>query len=330
MIHIPLMRPQISSPAGSFKLHIIPNTSGSSGLYYYTSTDGVNWTQISQLPASQTTWNTVTASGQYALVATTGNVRSHFIWSNNYGETWNADSLNRQYHQGSMAWAPLDFMANEHNAYIRATTNGSTFSTVFNNSYITYNFAVSRNDLQYWYAGNYSQLPGKIWRSTNYGGSWAQIQVGPTTAQYIRGAACSADGQIVYVSSMLNSAGFDLYKSTSYGDSGSWTGQRVFSDSTSTGMYVRCSLSGQHVFYGNLTNVWVSHDYADTWTQITGLNVLGRGNEFMSSSGKYIAVRDYSTTGRFLFSSDYGDSWTQLSTPFEGIHPVHPCVSEEI
>ena len=144
-----------------------------------------------------------------------------------------------------------------------------------------------------------------IYRSTDYGATWTQID---STGRAYRGIASSSNGTVL--AAIVDKGG--IYVSTNSGASwtlvlsinAAWRGVAISSDGSKmtgaiqAGTYPNCG-------------IWVSTNSGTSWSQ-TDTGTVSYRCLAMSSDGSKVGVGIKGTTGGFVsFSSNYGANWYQ-------------------
>lgn len=210
---------------------------------------------------------------------------------------------------------------------LMSNNSGSTFTTI-SNSFIGRNGGILKGSpnnsfkSSLSYDGKYVLVQCQFQNGTqqyisymfsnNYGVTWNDISqtiiggVSTGISQFINSrAVISGNGQYMYI---LNNSGY-YYKSDSYGVT--WTRKFPAVMPYSTNEMLKCSLDGKFVVAVsyNLSNIFVSSDYGETFTNTTLSTQLLHMS--MSNSGKYIYVEKVNTS-RYI-STNYGVTFNTYS-----------------
>ena len=262
-------------------------------------TFGQTWVQNTTVVNTTYLSNSMSSSGQYQLISSTNG----FTYvSTNYGVTFSTATSS---YNGYNAM-------NSTGQYMTICTNPAIgYSNNFGASWQTSTYAGSTrgNAVAISSSGQYqcvgTQTNGGIYVSTDFGVTFTQ---GPGTTGLgfpIGGVAISASGQ--YQVGVVSSATGGIWLSTNYG--ASWA---VAAYSGTTFACVAMSTSGQYITaYNNGTNVYVSINFGQTFTQISTSITSGTSlGSTMTASGLYQVI--INTTGVFI-STNYGRSWSRPS-----------------
>ena len=159
---------------------------------------------------------------------------------------------------------------------------------------------------QYLLCINISGSVYTVYKSSNYGGTWASTGYSYTGANqytlYSKSACLSYDGQYQYFLIRYN-GGTVLYRSSNFGVSFTTITQ------PSSPIYeICCSSNGQNMILVLQTaSVYRSGDYGSTWT----IGTVAYNNDLYgiscSSSGQYVMIGGY---GKPQWSNDYGATFT--------------------
>jgi hypothetical protein len=145
------------------------------------------------------------------------------------------------------------------------------------------------------YAANTDASTGGLYKSVNYGQTWAVVSGLP--AGGYGWVSCSASGKYVLTVGSTN-----YYLSSDYGTTWAQAGPT----STVGGGETAVSATGQYMVISPNANVYVSQDYGATFTA-TGRNSISAA---ISGTGQYILV-GYDPNALYL-SSNYGATFTNV------------------
>jgi photosystem II stability/assembly factor-like uncharacterized protein len=154
---------------------------------------------------------------------------------------------------------------------------------------------------------------GYIYTSNDYGVTWTRNTTSSLNKPWTS-ISISKSGQYQTVCYGYYDGTYgEIYVSNTYGNI--WR-KIVFSNSNNNWQVLRISDSGQYQTANNSSNIWISSDYGNTWTQISETGTAeynGTTSLSMSSSGQY-QVGSGSSNYYIIYSSDYGNTWGYIDT----------------
>jgi hypothetical protein len=139
--------------------------------------------------------------------------------------------------------------------------------------------------MQYIYVGGGSNGTDNMYRSTDYGNTWAIVS--PNTGCW-QGLICSSDGSTVYVYEFMNK---NFWKSTNYGASGSWS---IISGISGSGQYQNSLCIGSsdasvvYLLYTG-TSGYISTNSGASWSALT--LPYGLGMPVCNSTGQHVFLK---------------------------------------
>lgn len=105
----------------------------------------------------------------------------------------------------------------------------------------------------------------------------------------------------------------------------SWEYVTIYTQASESYTYVHCNaLNGKFlIVYYNL-KAWISRDYGVTFNIILSTKeVSAASGMFISRSGRFIAIPDNNTNGRYYYSKDYGSTWVEKNkTVSAGVYEI--------
>ena len=267
------------SADGKYQIAAVNLATNGQGIYR--STDfGVTWSQIDNNSRQYKSVATSVDGKYMTAVASAGTIYR----SDDYGVTWNgiSDTTIRNYRSVAMSsdgkyqTTVISNGSGAETGIFRSTDYGITWRQV-NSTNNYYNSVAMSSDGKYQTAVVFG---GSIYRSVDYGVSWAGISDSTNRTYY--SVAMSSDGKYQTASTAVNGGTSYIYRSTDYGVT--WTqlnGMTAYIMSS-----VAMSASGQYqIVAGYVGTTYISSDYGASWTN-TGfggqINCLA-----ISADGKY-------------------------------------------
>jgi len=256
----------------------LPNGNGS---IWTSSNYGVTWTRNTANSINTTSdWQAValSSSGQYGLGCALITGGNGSIWrSINYGVTWTRNTSA----QTNLDWQGVALSSS--GQYALACPGRDTFTAGVVNS-------------------------GRIWRSTDYGLTWAQNTSANTSSNW-QSVALSSSGQYALACASSQNSGGSIWYSSNYGVT--WT-KNTSANTLSDWLSVALSSSGQYALASagptNNGSIWYSSNYGVTWTKNTSAQTNSTwGGVALSSSGQYaLACADTTNSnGSIWYSQNF-------------------------
>jgi hypothetical protein len=267
---------------------------------------GSTWSAVTGIP-SDTYGNSfgsessisMSSSGKYQMVVDTNNDR--FLVSSDYGNSFTevslvydgANPLTSSYTKLCMsADGKFQYILPQYNVAFLSTDYGSTWNSIeYGNFDIPFNFAIACS-----HNGKYLSLAqgdGKIYKSSDYGGSWSSNGSPTNLGSYSLANCMAMSGSGQYRMAIYTDDGNSAknYCSDDYGDS--WTSP-FSSSSFSTGPNTGCmSASGQYQIATNGQYIYYSVDYGNSFSTTTTSIPNPVYAIAMSYSGEYITFGSY-------------------------------------
>ena len=278
-------------------------TSSWSNIYTASSPGNRQWQAVS-----------ISSAGQYQTAVVNGGN----IWiSSDSGITW--IEKNSGVPVLNQAWQSVSISAdgtiqtavvNGGNIWISSNSGATWTFPASAGSRNWYSVSVSSASGQYQTALDYGSGPagGLIWRSLNYGVSWASR---PYPSQHYCAVSVSSTGQ--YQTALVENGYIWISSSTG----GIWTA--VLAPGTQIWKSVSVSADGIHqTAVVNGGNIWTSDTSGNTWTEKVNGNAGGLPPNQAWTSVSVSSSAQYRTAivqnGNIWISSDYGVNWISVAT----------------
>ena len=257
----------------------------------------------------------------YAHFAEQGTDQTLGIYrSTDGGATWTARNTSTNM-AGSQGWYNLSIVVDPANAdrviaggvqLYRSTNGGTTFSTIGGNVHVDHHATAVESDLGAVWVGS----DGGCWRTTNFGGAWADRNSGLVTYQFYDVCVNDNPSTSYYILGGTQDNGTDKWSGTTTWSNGLFADGMVCNVSKTDGTTVYGEIQfGSH--YRNLSSG------SGSWTQINGGLPSGRwvapvDDDWNDGSHLYTGT----STGLYR-TTNSGSSWTEVLS----VNPVWVAIS---